>query len=55
MDRNFDIFKIGPIGNALWRDSGANSTAAKSRVAKLSMVVPGEYLNAAAQPELVAT
>lgn len=68
MDYNFDIFKIDPVGNVLWRDSFANFTAARTRVARLSMVVPGEYLIfnqktqqkvvielAAAQPESVAT
>jgi hypothetical protein len=41
---NFDIFKIDRIGNVLWRDSAENFVAAQTRVATLSVVVPGEYL-----------
>jgi hypothetical protein len=68
MDRNFDIFKIDPVGNVLWRDSVASFTAARTRVAGLSILVPGEYLIfnqktqqkvvielAAAQPQSIAT
>lgn len=64
---NFDIFKIDPIGNVLWRESAENFVAAQTQVAKLSMVAPGEYMIfnqktqqkividlAAAQPELLA-
>ena len=64
---NFDIFKIDPVGNVLWRDSAENLVAAQTRVVTLSVVVPGEYLIfnqktqqrvlmdlAAAQPRLLA-
>lgn len=41
---DFDIFKIDPIGNVLWRGSAENFVAAQTRVATLFVMVPGEYL-----------
>jgi hypothetical protein len=65
---NFDIFKMDPFGNALWRGSVTNLADAQTSIATLSISVPGEYLIfnqktrqkivvdlAAAQSELLAT